>query len=205
MTGAGATGGGDVILVNPATIWDIITIERDIPIERLVDYSVGGDFSGLSINQQLDKLTMTQQQNEMVNEKRQLTYLPTDELAYGDVNLPKLEINQIWTKSAAGGLIAAYIEESTGWSTLRSELANELMNTDGSRIVGYYSTHTGSVTVHDAITAVVSGSNYYAVTSGTPNAYTETITGIASYFGGLTLDLRIHQINTGACQTQWLA
>jgi len=153
VTGAGAEGGGDVVLVVAATGGDVITIERDLPIERLVDYSVGGDFSGLSINQQLDKLTMTQQQNESVNETRQLTYLPTDQLTTGDTNLPKLETDQIWAKSAAGGIIAATIEESTGWSTLRSELANELSGTDGARIVGYYDSVRGSETVKDKLDA----------------------------------------------------
>ena len=149
VTGVGDVDGGDIVLVVPATAGDIITLERDIPIERLADYSVGGDFSGASINQQLDKLTMTQQQNETVNETRQLTYSPTDELTTGDVNLPKLATGQFWKKGDAGALIAVTLEESAGWSALRSELANNLSGADGARIVGFYSQPNSSTTVKD--------------------------------------------------------
>jgi hypothetical protein len=198
VTGAGVEGGGDVILNTPATAGDIITIIRDIPIERLFDYTVGGDFTGDSINQQLDVLTMTQQQNESVNQTRQLTYPALEELETGDVTLPQLAIGQFWKKSGAGAIAAVTLEENPDWSTLRTELANELSGSDGSRMIGYHSTKTGSTTVHDALDDVIEGLVYYGVTTGTPNTYTTTISGISVYFDGLTLELRMHASNTGA-------
>lgn len=198
VTGAGAEGGGDVVLVVAATADDIITIERDVPINRLADYSVGGDFSGASINQQLDKLTMTQQQNEMVNEKRQLTYLPTDQLVDGDVDLPKLANGQFWKKGDAGALVAVTLEESAGWSALRSELANNLSGADGARIVGYYDSHAGSTTVHNIIETLNIKVLHYFVAAGTPNNYTGTIAGITSYFENLRISFAVSAPNTGA-------
>ncbi len=198
VTGAGAEGGGDIVLVTPATSSDIITIIRDIPIERLFNYTVGGEFTGLSINQQLDILTMTQQQNESVNETRQLTYNSLDNLTSGDIILPKLAENEIWTKSAAGGLINAEIEESEGYSTLRSELANNQSGTDGSKIVGYHSVSTGSITVHEALSNVVSGVKYYAITAGIANTYTATMTGLDNYETGLTIDLNFNVSNSSS-------
>lgn len=39
---------------------------------------------------------------------------------------------------------------------------------------------------------------FYGITAGTPNNYTATISGIASYYAGLIILLKIHSANTGA-------
>jgi len=64
VTNAGVSGGGDIVLVTGAASGDVITIERDIAIERTSDYQNLGDLASSSLNDDLDKLVMMAQQNE---------------------------------------------------------------------------------------------------------------------------------------------
>ena len=203
VTGAGNPNGGEVQFIVPRAAGDIITIELWIPPDRLFDYSVGGTFKGESINLQLDKLTKLVQQNQGINENRQLTYKVTDILTDGDVTLPYLGINQFWMKNASGGLVNVTLEQNPDWSTLRTELLNDQSGTAGSKIVGHYSTINSSTTVSDELEAIQAhikpGSTYYGVTATSPIDYTTTIADFpTSYLLGITLELRIHATNTGA-------
>lgn len=206
VTGAGDTGGGDIVLVTPATAGDIITIELDIPPDRLFDYSVGGEFTGESINTQLDKITKLIQQNKGINENRQLTYKVTDTLTTGDVTLPYLEINQFWMKNASGGLVNVTLEQNPDWSTLRTELLNDQSGTAGSKIVGHYSSVNSSTTVSDELedlqTRIEHALTFYSVTAGTPDTYTATIAHFpTAYTEGITLELKMHATNVSDTPT----
>lgn len=64
VTGEGADAGGTVTLVVAATGGEIVTIYRDIPIERITDFQQNGRFSSSAFNDELDKITMIQQQLE---------------------------------------------------------------------------------------------------------------------------------------------
>lgn len=146
------TGYFTVTLTTPASAGDLVTLERDLPTNRTRDYKVGGDFTGASINQQLDKLTMLQQQTNSLIEQRGLTYRVTDTLADGDITLPKLEANQHWRKNATGTAIQGVeFEEDPGATTLRSELIDKQSGSAGSTIVGYYSAVNGQTTVSDEL------------------------------------------------------
>ena len=55
VTGAGTENGGTVVLTaaqypSGATAGDIITIVRDLPFNRLIDYSTGGEITAQSLN-----------------------------------------------------------------------------------------------------------------------------------------------------------
>lgn len=62
VSGAGDDAGGTVTLLVAATGGEIVTIYRDLPIERLTDFQQNGPFSTASFNDELDKIIMIQQQ-----------------------------------------------------------------------------------------------------------------------------------------------
>lgn len=67
LTGAGVTGGGNLTFVSGVTLNDIITIVRDIPIQRVTDFPLSGPFNITALNLQLDQLTaMIQEVNTLV-------------------------------------------------------------------------------------------------------------------------------------------
>ncbi|MCB1841200.1 MAG: hypothetical protein KDI61_13210, partial [Alphaproteobacteria bacterium] len=62
IDGAGETLGGSVTFDAAPAINTIITLARELPIERVTDYLEGGDFSAQSINTELDYLIAAIQQ-----------------------------------------------------------------------------------------------------------------------------------------------
>ena len=129
---------GSITLIIPATLGDIITIERDVPSERRFDYNVGGKFTGPTMDFQLDSITIQIAQNKSRQLKRGLTYEITDQLKKGDVTLPQLEAEEFWKKNASGNLVGVACTDNDGCSTLRSELLSETSTAPGTDNVGYY-------------------------------------------------------------------
>ncbi|GJL84247.1 MAG: hypothetical protein DHS20C02_00220 [Micavibrio sp.] len=68
ITGAGNTNGGDVTFDTAPASGVIVTLERILPIERVTDFLEGGDFSAVSINNELDYMVAAIQQVERENE-----------------------------------------------------------------------------------------------------------------------------------------
>jgi len=64
LTGAGVTGGGSLTLVTGATVGDVITIVRDIPVKRVTDFPTSGPFNIDALNTDLDRLTAMIQERE---------------------------------------------------------------------------------------------------------------------------------------------
>lgn len=62
VVGAGATGGGTVVLAEPAAEGAIVTLRRHIAIERTTDFQPAGAFRANVINDELDYLTACLQQ-----------------------------------------------------------------------------------------------------------------------------------------------
>lgn len=62
ISGAGNTSGGDVTFDSAPADTAIITLARELPIERVTDFLEGGDFSAVSINNELDYLIASLQQ-----------------------------------------------------------------------------------------------------------------------------------------------
>lgn len=85
ITGAGQTAGGAVVFDTPPAQGTIITLARDLPIERVTDYLEGGDFSAASINTELDYMVAAIQQVGRENDVM-LRYAETEEP--GGVYLP---------------------------------------------------------------------------------------------------------------------
>lgn len=64
LSGQGNDTGGDVTLDNGSTVGDIITLYRDIQIERLTQFSQNGGFSSSSFNAEFNNLYLIAQQLE---------------------------------------------------------------------------------------------------------------------------------------------
>ena len=62
ITGAGETAGGAVEFDSPPVDEVIITLKRNLPIERVSDFIQGGGFAAATINNELDYLTAVAQQ-----------------------------------------------------------------------------------------------------------------------------------------------
>lgn len=62
VAGAGETAGGDITFDTPPSNGMIVTLAREIPIERVSDFIEGGDFSAAAINNELDYMVAGQQQ-----------------------------------------------------------------------------------------------------------------------------------------------
>jgi hypothetical protein len=64
VSGAGTSTGGTVTFTSGRSAGDIVTIYRDMPVQRTTDYQANGDLLAENLNDDLDKLTMMVQQNE---------------------------------------------------------------------------------------------------------------------------------------------
>lgn len=83
VTGVGSDTGGVVTLVTGATSGDIITLYRDMALERLTSYTNGGDFLAADVNNDYDRLWLALQQNTGTS-NRALVAPNTDPL---DINM----------------------------------------------------------------------------------------------------------------------
>ena len=69
VTGVGVDTGGVVTLVTAATAGDIITLYRDMALDRLTSYTNGGDFLAADVNNDFDRLWLALQQNTGVSDR----------------------------------------------------------------------------------------------------------------------------------------
>jgi len=164
VTGALNVDGGRVILIVGAAAGTIITIDRAVPIDRTTDFITGGKFEAKSINTELDRRTVVEQQNNTLSLTRMLLYDTTDPLKIGDTSLPFLQPLQFWQKNGAGNLTAVTLESNQDVNTLRSELASETFSAPGAGIVGYFDSIVGSTTVNGEL------NNLHSETQAAPGA-----------------------------------
>ena len=152
--------------VLPIGAGDIITIQRDIPIDRTTDFAVAGEFAASEINTQLDKIVAQVQQVEALIVDLGVRYAVTDQITPFDNLLPLLKDGEVWIKNSAGRIVGADINGGDV-NTLRSELASETMAAPGSGIVGHYDTLTGSTTVEAQLNATQTDVTAIAIQVGT--------------------------------------
>lgn len=101
VSGVGAEAGGDITLVTGATVGDILTIYRDVPIARTTDFVTGGDYRAETINRELDLQTMMMQQNEL-NASRSIHLKPEDTTTTMDLPLTADRANKALIFDASG-------------------------------------------------------------------------------------------------------
>ena len=114
VTGVGSDTGGVVTLVTGATAGDIITLYRDMALERLTSYTNGGDFLAADVNNDYDRLWLALQQNTGTS-NRALVAPNTDPI---DINMTipdkatrlgkYLKFNDMTGNPEAGSIAGAY-------------------------------------------------------------------------------------------------
>ncbi len=111
INGAGETTGGNVTFETPPENQTVITLTRDLPIERVTDFLEGGDFSAQSINNELDYMIASLQQ---VNRENDVMLRYSDHETPGNVNLPDrgLRANKALGFDGDGNPIAVSLEGS---------------------------------------------------------------------------------------------
>jgi len=77
VAGAGSSTGGTVTFITAPAVGIVVTLMRNIAVERTSDFQESGEFRAKVINDELDKLTATQQQIE-ADQDRSLRLGPTD-------------------------------------------------------------------------------------------------------------------------------
>ncbi|NQU58993.1 MAG: hypothetical protein HQ513_17315 [Rhodospirillales bacterium] len=77
VAGAGSSTGGTVTFITAPASGVVVTLLRNIAVERTSDFQESGEFRAKVINDELDKLTATQQQIE-TDQDRSLRLGPTD-------------------------------------------------------------------------------------------------------------------------------
>jgi len=89
INGAGDTVGGTVVFDEAPAAGTVLTLARELPIERMSDYIEGGDFSAASINSELDYIVASLQQ---VNRENDLMLRYSDHETPGSAQLPDRSI-----------------------------------------------------------------------------------------------------------------
>ena len=83
ISGVGSDSGGNITLVTGATAGAVITLYRDMALDRLTSYTNGGDFLAADVNNDFDRLWLALQQNTGTS-NRALVAPNTDPL---DINM----------------------------------------------------------------------------------------------------------------------
>lgn len=152
VTNAGVTGGGDVILVVPSTLNDEVVIVGDLIIDQTTDFTIKANFTGTTIQTQMDKLTIFAQEQDTKLTQRGLLYNTFTTLRPDNQDnvLPQLGVSQFWQMNSTGtGIFAAELEVDPGANTLRAELISNQSGSDGAKIVGYFSPTLGGTFVNN--------------------------------------------------------
>lgn len=87
VSGVGSDSGGNITLTSGATAGDIITVYRDMALERLTDYQNAGDFLAAEVNEDFDRLWLATQQNATTDSRA--IRKPISDLDSINVELPE--------------------------------------------------------------------------------------------------------------------
>ena len=110
--------GGTITLFVPANAGDIITIIRDMPQNRLVNYLDGGQWSATQFNTDFDRTVMMSQTDKMYTRVVAPHYNTSAVLNANaptqDTILPQLPALSSWRMNAAGTAIEAFAPQGGG-------------------------------------------------------------------------------------------
>lgn len=123
VTGAGNANGGTITLVAPATANDIVTINRDMPEQRLSLYLPGGLFTADQVNDDFSMDVMMNQQNEMHESLLTPHYYNSAVVGDQDLILPILGAGQTWVMNSTVTRIEAATVTSVTPSPTPSSLS----------------------------------------------------------------------------------
>ena len=86
VSNVGNDNGGNITLTTGASTGEIITIYRDMPLERTTDYQTSGDFLAAEVNNDFDRLWLASQQLD--NDVSRAIRKPESDLESLDMELP---------------------------------------------------------------------------------------------------------------------
>lgn len=121
----------------------IITIDRAMQISSDTDFSDPQTFSGPNLDAAIQRITLIQQQLNVLFQQVCLSYPVNSYSPTPKTNtIPQLGANQIWIGDPTGnGKVGAQtLEENPDVSVLRSQLANAQSGQDGVGLIGLYDT-----------------------------------------------------------------
>ena len=126
VTGAGVSSGGSITLGSPgATVNDVITIVREVAIERTTDFPTSGAFQIDSLNTELDKIIAMAQQLE-----RDLKLSPrvnTTSSSSFNLTFPDMVAGKILSANA-GGTGLEFSVDASGLLTAESNASTSATN-----------------------------------------------------------------------------
>jgi hypothetical protein len=111
VSGAGIQGGGYLTFTVGRSAGEVITIIRDIPIDRTSDFPVSGPFPIAALNEQLARLIAQIQQVETVVERRCLQLTPFDTAVAVQVPGLTARANKYLKFTADGTIVAEGLDE----------------------------------------------------------------------------------------------
>lgn len=114
VTGVGSQSGGTIILTSGASLNDVITIERAIPLARSSVYVTDGTIKSEDLEIDFDNIVMELQQERMLSQIRGLTYPRSSIIASKDQIIPILQPGQSWRMNASGTEIKGVYDLSVG-------------------------------------------------------------------------------------------
>jgi len=148
INGAGDTAGGSIVFDTAPLENAIITLQRELSIERLSDFLEGGDFSATSINNELDYIIAALQQVNRDNDGA-LRFADSEDVAITELPAKKMRKNKALGFDGDGNPVAITLDGATTGSD-------------------YTATGTGAVTrtSSDKFSDVVSVKDFGAVGDG---------------------------------------
>jgi len=154
VSGVGSDSGGNITLTSGATAGDIITVYRDMALERLTDYQNSGDFLASEVNEDFDRLWLATQQNA-IPEGRAIRK-PVSDLDSINMELP--------VAADRGNKLLSF----DGSGNVQTLLSTTNAATDATNVT-YTATGTGAVgrTVQSRLTETVSVKDFGAKGDGT--------------------------------------
>ncbi len=152
----GDEAGGQVTFDKAPTNQSIITLARAMPAELHTEFKNARNFSGEALDKALLRLLLLIQQNLTTVDKRALHYPQNAIISTSlQTTVPVLQSGEIW-KCVNNVITNVLLEENPDVSTLRAELAKQLPNLDGARLIGYFDDLTQQrMTVHEKLNTIV--------------------------------------------------
>ncbi len=182
VSGAGNSSGGTVTFAAPPTAGSIVTLRRNIAIERTSDFQESGEFRALVINDELDKLTATAQQIE-TDQDRSLRLGPTDSAGSTIIPDKATRASRVLGFDADGDPMVSTetmsaLEGSASSATAAAQSASAAAGSESNA-----ATSAASAAASAAAAAAAAGSNLYgrivAIAGGTTDV---AVTDNGTYF-----------------------
>lgn len=183
VSGVGSQSGGAITLTAPATMGDIITIQREISVQRLTNYTNGNAINANDLNADFDRLTMMIQDVNVFIKSLNTRYQVPDVVPEVQTILPQLPQGWFWQGGPNKTVIPVQTLQSPDSSTLRAELAfNGNADGAGANLVGYYDEDTGPMTVRAKLDELSESINTHVLSiltfGASPNGDTDTTTAL---------------------------